>query len=329
MSNKKSQINKTILLSHIALGFMILNPFVANAQEAPFEVPQEVSQEIPQEVPMVSEDMNAQFDGEINPLDAPAPTSLDAPIDPNANIPDGPIMVPHSGQYYDSSSFGTSSVGRTAPREVDPKYEPGTRYVTVTKNAGSGSFSAQLISAQRALKLGRYTSALEIYERLYSSNSKNPRVLMGLAVAQQNSGFNESALATYEELLRVSPNNADATVNMLGLVSAQNPDNAYNILFNMWAKNNRNPSIAAQLGLTAAELGEYETAMKYLGIASSMEPTNPNHYYNIAVVSDRAGMVKQAIEFYQKTLEMDASTSSGKRISRDVVYDRLATLRSL
>ncbi len=317
MSNKKFQINKTILLSHIALGLFVLTPFAVNAQEAPLE---DVT---------ISEDVNVQFDGEVNPLDAPAPTSLDASISPNANIPDGPIIVPHSGSYYDSSSFGTSSIGRTAPREIDPKYEPGSRYVTVTKNAGSDSFSAQLISAQRALKLGRYTSALEIYERLYSGNSKNPRVLMGLAVAQQISGFNESALATYEELLKVSPNDADATVNMLGLVSSQNPDNAYNLLSNMWAKNNRNPSIAAQLGLTAAELGEYETAIKYLGIASSMEPNNPNHYYNIAVVSDRAGMVKQAIEFYQKTLEMDASTSSGKKLSRDVVYDRLAKLRSL
>ena len=252
----------------------------------------------------------------------------EAQLKPADIIDDGPVAVPHSGTYYDSSSFGTSAVGRTAPREVDPAYEPGSRFVVVRKNATAGSFSSQLVAAQRALKLGRYTSALELYEQLYTKNKKNARVLMGLAVAQQKSGFNESALATYDELLRVDPKNADAAVNMIGLIGTQNPQRAQKQLSQMWQKNNRNPAIAAQLGLTSAELGDVNTAIKYLGIASSMEPNNPNHYYNMAVVSDRAGLVKQAIEFYQKSLEIDA-VSGARNVSRDVVYDRLAKLRSL
>lgn len=310
--SKTIHINKSFaILAGAAFCFMLTSPYAAKAQDA-----ETVATEV-----IVSEDIDVV---------APDVTDLDAPAETVADIDRAPeaVAVPHSGTYYDSSSFGTSAVGRTAPREVDPKYEPGSRYVVVRQNSTAGSFSAQLVSAQRALKLGRYTSALEIYEQLYKKNSKNTRVLMGLAVAQQNSGFIESAMATYEELLRIEPNNTDATVNMIGLVSAQNPEQAYNRLSQMWQKNNRNPAIAAQLGLASAELGDFESAIRYLGVASSIEPTNPNHYYNMAVVSDRAGMVKQAIDFYQKSLEMDAASGS-RIVSRDVVYDRLSALRSL
>jgi len=240
----------------------------------------------------------------------------------------GATVVPHSGAYYDSSSFGGGSFG-TAPTEVDPKYEPGSRFVVVERSAGANSFSSQLVSAQRALSLGRYSSALEIYENLYKKDRNNTRVLMGLAVAQQNNGFNESAIATYEELLKKDPKNVDATVNMLGLITAGNPEQAYIKLSQIWENNNRSPAVASQLGLTAAQLGDLEKAIRYVGIASSIEPNNPNHYYNMAVISDRAGLTKQAIEFYQKSLEMDASTNAFRILSRDVIYERLAVLRRL
>ena len=242
-----------------------------------------------------------------------------------------PAPVKHSGQYYDSDYIVPSAaLGRNVgPREVDPKYEPGSRFVVVRKGAGPQSMQARLVAAQRALSLGRFTSALELYEQLYKKEPQNKQVLMGLAVAQQQSGFTESAIATYEELLRVDPKNTDATINMLGLVKAQYPSVAYRKLKDLWDNNGQNPGIAAQLGLTSASVGNMEDAFRYLGIAASLEPKNALHFYNMAVVSDQAGAYKDALELYEKALELDITFGDGRAIPREQVYDRLARLRRL
>ena len=243
----------------------------------------------------------------------------------------GSQPIPHSGQYYDADSLVPKSElrGKAGMREVDPKYEPGSRFVVVRKGSSQNSEHAQIIAAQRALKLGRYTSAMELYEQLYKKNPRNQQVLMGLAVSQQYSGFKESAITTYEELLKINPNNTEATVNMLGLFQSEYPAVAYRKLQDLWNGNNKNPAIAAQLGLTSASVGNIDEAMKYLGIAASIEPKNASHYYNMGVVADQAGAFKDARDFYEKALEIDVSYGGGRSIPRDQVYDRLATLRRM
>ncbi len=238
--------------------------------------------------------------------------------------------IPYSGTYYDANSITDSSLTNTsAPRQVDPRYEPGSSFVVVQKSAKAGSVPARITAAQRAINLGRYSSALELYEGLYSETPKNVQVLMGLAVAQQKSGFTESAIATYEELLIIDADNTDALVNMLGLIKNQYPAVAFRRLNELWDSNPNNPYIAGELGLLSASLGRPQEALRYLGIASSLEPNNASHLFNMAVISDRVGQVKNAIELYEHALEVDISYGAGKTVERDVIYDRLSTLRRL
>ena len=238
--------------------------------------------------------------------------------------------IPYSGTYYDASSLGGSTSGNSiAPRQVDPRYEPGSSFVVVQKTAGANSIPARIIAAQRALSLGRHTSALELYEQLYKDNPKSKQVLMGLAVAQQKSGFTESAIATYEELLKVDSKNIDAMANMLGLIKTQYPSVAFRRLRDLWEQNPNNANIAAELGLMSSSLGQDQDALRYLGVAASLEPNNASHFYNMAVINDRAGVPKNAIELYQKALEVDATYGASRSIKRDQVYDRLAHLRRL
>jgi Flp pilus assembly protein TadD len=231
--------------------------------------------------------------------------------------------------YFDSITKDRDLRDSDIPRRVDPRYEPGSRYIIVEKTAKADSRQAALVAAKRALNLGRYSSALEMFETLYKENKRDPHVLMGLAVAQQNSGFNESAIRTYEELLEISPDNVDANVNMLGLIKRQYPSVAYRRLVDLWDKNPRNAGLAAQIGLTSAELGNNDDAIHYLGVAASLEPNNANHYYNMAVIVDRAGAQKQAVQYYEKALELDATYGGSRTVPRDSIYDRLSKLRRL
>ncbi len=232
-----------------------------------------------------------------------------------------------SETYFDGRVPTGPMAAAVGLREVDPVLEPATQYVVVNKTHEAQNPEALLVSANRALKLKRYESALDMFDQLYKKNSRDPRILMGRAVAQQNSGRIESAIRSYEEVLDVKPNDADAMLNMLGLLRQQYPSVALRRLMDLHEKHPNNAGIAAQIGITQADLGHYDDAMRYLGIASSMEPKNAQHAFNMAIIADRNGDAKSAVKHYEQALEMDAIYSSGRSIPRDTIYDRLSILR--
>lgn len=238
----------------------------------------------------------------------------------------------HSGQYYDSNALvpdsQLESAGVTGPRKVDPLYEPGQKFVTVTRGGSAVSFEGQYVAATRALKLGRYAAAMEMFEKLYKKSPRDARILMGLAVAQQGAGFVESASRTYEDLLQIDPDNADAIVNLMGIMRTQYPAVTLQNLKELRNKYPTNPGIPAQIGLVSAEMKNYDEAIQYLEVAASMDPQNPNHIYNMAIITDRKGDMKGAIPLYERALQLDSSYGDTARaLPREEIYDRLATLR--
>jgi Flp pilus assembly protein TadD len=267
-----------------------------------------------------------------NPPLTPLPQEDTADITGTNVMGDGGVEQKHSGTYYDADSLvpdsQLSGAGITGPRKVDPAYEPGGRFVVVERGGKATSYEAQYMAGTRALKLERFAAAMEIFEKLHNKDPDDPRVLMGLAVAQQGAGFSESAARTYENLLEVQPNNADAVVNLMGIMKAQYPAVTLRKLSELRDKYPSNAGIPAQMALINAETGEYQDALKFFEIAASMEPNNPSHIYNMAIVLDKKGDVKGAISHYERALLLEASyRARNETIPRDKIYDRLVVLR--
>ncbi len=240
--------------------------------------------------------------------------------------------VRHSGTYYDSDAIvpdaDLQASGATGPRKVDPALEPGQTFVVVKNTGSANSIEAQYVAATRALKLARYAAAMEMFEKLYKKSRKDPRILMGLAVAQQGAGFKESAAATYGELLDVQPNNADAIINLMGIMKDQYPSVTLQRLTELRNKYPMNAGVPAQMGLTNAEMKNYDDAVRNFELAASLDPNNPSHIYNMAIIVDRKGDAKKAVKLYEQALQMDASggeTVNG--LPREQIYDRLVVLR--
>lgn len=245
---------------------------------------------------------------------------------------DSGAVQKHSGTFYDADSLvpdkDLAAAGATGPRKVDPAIEPGQKFVVVEKGPGASSFEAQYVAATRAMKLGRYAASMEMFEKLYKKNRRDPRILMGLAVSQQGAGFTESAAASYEELLNVQPNNADAIVNLMGIMKNQYPSITLKKLMELRNKYPNNPGIPAQIGLINAAERNYEDAIRYFEIAASMQPSNSSHVYNMAIVHDRAGRPNEAIKLYEQALQLDASYGeTANSLPREQIYDRLVVLR--
>ncbi|OIN87413.1 MAG: hypothetical protein AUJ12_01360 [Alphaproteobacteria bacterium CG1_02_46_17] len=185
----------------------------------------------------------------------------------------------------------------------------------------------RVVAASRALKLGRYDAAKNMYDELYTLNPRDPRVLMGRAILLQKIGEPDRAIAAYEEVLAVAPDNAEAIVNMAGLIRKVQPAMALSKLLDMRQKHPDNAAIAAQLGVAYADSGNLQDAYRYLDLATSMQPGNAQHYFNMAIIAERARDIPKAIGMYEKALEVDAIHGGGATINRDVIYDRLTRLR--
>jgi Flp pilus assembly protein TadD len=260
---------------------------------------------------------------------APMPTPEAMPQQGTMAQVSPPAAKSTGDAYYDAGiNLPRGPIAKETIREADPSMEPGQKMIIAKKDYNQSSQEALLESASRALKLQRYDAALEMYEQLYAKNKRDRRILMGLAVAQQYTGRTESAIQTYESLLDIDPKNADAMVNMLGLLKAQYPEVALRRLMDMQKRFPGNAGIAAQIGITQAELGHHDDAVRYLQMAASLEPRNAQHLYNIAVIADRKGAKADAMKYYEQALEADAIYSGGKSLQREAIYDRLAKLRT-
>jgi Flp pilus assembly protein TadD len=230
--------------------------------------------------------------------------------------------------FYDAKDVvPEGELAKKSARKVNPKLEPGSKLIVVTRDSGPGSPQAQLVSAGRALKLGRYDAALDIYQALYEKNRRDPQVLMGVAVALQRMGNFEASIAAYQELLDIQPKNIGAEVNMLGLMSEKYPAVAVRRLEELRVSNPSDLGVVAQLAVTQAQLNNTQEALKYLAVAASMQPDNPGHVYNMAIIADRAGNRKEAVQYYEQALEMDSVYGGGRSLPRDVIFERLARLR--
>ena len=218
-------------------------------------------------------------------------------------------------------------MSRSGPVPVNPIIQPASRLVIVKKNYEPDAKEAHLVSAERAVALGRYDSALSLFDILYKKNKKDARVLMGRAVVLQKLGWFEEAMGMYNELSEVEPDNLEVKINMLGLLSTRFPSVALRRLLNLHESHRSNVGLTAQIAVCYATLGETQDAIKYLGVAAGMEPNNANHVFNMAVVADKAGNKKQAVLYYEKALEVDTISGGGRSIPREVVYERLAHLR--
>ena len=264
----------------------------------------------------------------------PEAEGLEEPVPENLSINEGGAEQFNDDTYDENIFYDAEELvpqGELAkkggPRKVDPRVEPGSRLIVVRKNHSASSHKAGLIAAQRAIKLGRYGSALELYNDLYEKSKKDPAILMGRAVAYQHLGQNDMAVQAYEQLLEIRPKDVNARVNMLGIIGQRYPNVALRQLEELRAENRENVGVVAQLAVVHAAMENYKDAIRYLGVAASMEPHNASHIMNMAVIADRSGARKEAVKYYEQALEVDTLYGKGASIPRDTVFERLAQLR--
>lgn len=223
-----------------------------------------------------------------------------------------------------SNSVGGQSQPAT---QANPNDAPASKFISIKKDSEKGSQKSRLTAANRAVKLGRYESALSLYSDLYEKNPRDVRVLMGLATVQQKLGQVDSAISSYQQVIDLDSDNLSAQINMLGLMTDLYPSVALRRLMLLSKDHSQNPGIISQIGLAHARLASFSEAQKFFGMAAAMEPSNPKHFFNLGIVADKQSNFDRAIEYYEKALEIDSVYGNSRSVPREQIFERLAQLR--
>ena len=180
-------------------------------------------------------------------------------------------------------------------------------------------------SAAIMLEKDQPQEALSIYEHLLRNNPGDRLALLGRAAALQKLGRNLQAISAFEDVLSVFPSDEWALVNLLGLISAAQPQNAVQQLVRLARLHPSNALIPAQTGMLLMGQGDYEMAARSLEKALALDPDNAKYVFNLAVLYDRWGQRTPAVRYYRQCLELAAQEPAGQ-IPVETVRSRLAFL---
>ncbi len=273
----------------------------------------------------IEEIIEAPATPDVNDLSTAVDETIPTPTIPEAE----PTEEFDENLFFDAEALAPQGelARKGAPSKVNPLTSPGSRLVISNQTYSANSVKARLVAADRAMKLGRFESALIIYNDLFSENKRDPNIMLGRAIALQKAGREDEALQAYEDLLDIRPKNVEANVNMQGLLLHRYPAVALRNLMDLREVNPGDTNILAQMAVAHAKLGQFNEAINALGTAASIEPENANHVYNMAVIADRAADRDRAIGYYEEALEIDTLYGASATIPREAVFQRLAELR--
>ncbi|MDF3023897.1 MAG: tetratricopeptide repeat family protein [Alphaproteobacteria bacterium] len=250
------------------------------------------------------------------PNAAPAPAGTGAPFDP-ASGGDANAAAMKSVDDILSQQTTVKAVVRPIP----------SGYMTIRRESDAGSVDSRLKSARVALAQGNNAAALELFDDLYRDYPKDKRILMGRAVSLHKLGQADEALAAYEAVLNRDPKNIDALNNMLGLLKAKDPQLAVEKLEELHNAYPYQGDIAAQLGISYATTGQYDQALRYLGLADSLKPGSAFVLYNKSVLLDKMGRTREAATLYRQILRLAADGDIDQNLPLESIRRRLAALQ--
>lgn len=314
-------------------------PPIAEMREA--AEPEPVYQPTPDpSIAEAADSLAQEIDGEFTDLAAPppaatvlaperaAPERIGAPSGPAQSRP-GQMRVQDGGleKFVEEQMKREALSGLGAPITIDRtrRAEDIGQRTPVEITDDTEVIRERYESAAFMLDNGQPVEALPIYDQLLRNNPKDRLALLGRAAALQKLGRTLTAVGAYEDVLAAFPGDEWALVNLLGLVSAQEPQRAVAQLERLQRLNPRTALLPAQIGMIQMAQGNFEMAARSLDRAVSLDPENAKYVFNLAVLYDKWGQSQNALRYYRQCLEMAARNPDGL-IPLETVRSRMAFL---
>lgn len=268
------------------------------------------------------------------PAPAPAPTALppdvpaiapaattEAAVKPatGAALNGGAAAAPSAGMAPGTQGVAVPATPASSPQPMadavsaPPVAKPSTappKAVVLRPSSSEPVFSSKATSQGRleqgyaALLDGRLDDAALAYGAVLAGNPNERDALLGLAYVAHSKGRREEAQALYRKVLREEPGNSVANAGLIALDTAAHGVGNGERAKALAARKPDSASVQALAASALAQEGLLAEAALAFARAQALEPTNPWHSYNVAVALDKLGNHAQALEHYDRALQL-------------------------
>lgn len=248
------------------------------------------------------------------PPAAPAPafeTRAMAPLVPliPPAAPETVAPPPQSRQTLLTARNEDFDAPRLKPRASAPRSQSPAG-VTFQRKVEADNVTPALIDAWQAYQRGDYVAAEQGYQQVLAQDAHNRDALLGLAAVAQQRGQDESAQTYYRRLLVIDPRDAAAQA-ALSAYAPEGEVNNESRLKQLLTAQPRSAALHFALGNLYAGQSNWAEAQQSYFNAWTLEPSNAQFAYNLAVSLDHLGQGKIAAQHYQQALQLDVSGNSG------------------
>ncbi len=192
--------------------------------------------------------------------------------------------------------------------------------------------------AMAYLSLQQTDRAVQVLDGVLNSPRADAAVLRGLIQAYGSFGNHaglEKVVGKLEALMRTNPANSQATVGLVeGYRQLQKPEAATPLLDKLFNDPNLDPNTALSIAQAYAALGNAPKLEGTLQKLTKMMPTNPEVWYDLAVVESGLGKPTEALPALRQALDLSAKRLRNDPKARDLLAsarkeEHFAPLRQL
>ncbi len=180
--------------------------------------------------------------------------------------------------------------------------------------------------AYNAALVGQYEASVELYKQVIALEPDNLYAKFSLAVVYQKLGQNRQAKTSYYGLLKSDVDNKEEIVgNLLTILVAESPKDAFYLLSRLVIENPQSSYILSQAALAYDKIKSYDRATELLERAVANDPTCVEYKYNLAVLYDKRSDYANAIDAYSEVVRL--SNGVEQNIPLDQIKNRIEFIR--
>lgn len=174
---------------------------------------------------------------------------------------------------------------------------------TLRIQRSSPPLDPNLQQGHKALEQGALPQARQDFERALQRDPHNLDALLSLAAIALKEGRQPVALQLYQAALTAHPRDARALAGYLSLNSPRDPEGTESRLKTLLQEQADAPALHFALGNLLANQGRWHEAQAAYFQAYSLDSSNPDYRFNLAVSLDQLRQGKPAADYYRQALE--------------------------
>jgi Tfp pilus assembly protein PilF len=246
-------------------------------------------------------------------------TTDTATLDTLASVVKKPVAKLEQAERTSSPSQ-TKQAGK---RKTTVKTSTKLPSLHLTVQHSSALLHANLMQAYQAYADGDAAGAESHYRQVLEIDSTNVDALLGMAVIAQRQGQQDDAVAWYQSVLAVAPNN---TLAVLATLPMQDKAYAESRIKSLLQGQPKAAYLHAALATLYAEQGFWSAAEAAYFDASQLAPHHAEYAFNLAVSLDHMGQPSLAFQQYARALEL-LKPSASDSLSKELIEMRMEALK--